>query len=319
MTNDPSAAETVAELENAAWALAAVIATCRDAAQGSLADALAADPERTAVLEATGLIQRTDDGGTPHAAPPVGPMAGNAAAARLSSLRQAVDAAAGEAARGWTAQSDAVLLEQGHASAGTGHALATRLVPALAGLSDRLASPGSRVLDIGTGVGALAVALVRELPHIRVTAIDVLERALLVARTTLERAGLPAERVELREQDVADLRETEAYDLIWLPAPFLSEESLNAALPHVVDAITPDGWLVVGTNPTPSGELATAVARWNAVRNGGNSLDSSRIALRLRELGLRNVDQRPTVPGGPILVVGQHPGQSHQRSSRRNS
>ena len=31
MTNDP-AADPVAELENAAWALAAVIATCRDAA-----------------------------------------------------------------------------------------------------------------------------------------------------------------------------------------------------------------------------------------------------------------------------------------------
>jgi protein-L-isoaspartate O-methyltransferase len=306
MTNDP-AADPVMELENAAWALAAVIATYRDAAEGSLAEALAADPDRTAVLEAVGLVRRTGDGITPHAALYDGPGAGNTAAARLSSLRQAVGAAAGEIPRGWAAQPDEVLLDQGHASAGTGRALATRLVPALAGVAERLASPGSRVLDVGTGVAALAVALVRELPHIRVTAIDSLDRAVRLARAELGQAGHLAERVELRQQDVADLREPEAYDLIWLPVPFLSEEALNTSLPHLVDAVAPGGWLVAGTNPAPSGELAAAVARWNAIRNGGNSLDSNRIASALRELGLRDVDQHPTVPGGPILVVGQRP------------
>lgn len=43
----------MADLENAAWVLAAVIATCRVAARGSLAD-----PNRTAVLEAAGLARR---------------------------------------------------------------------------------------------------------------------------------------------------------------------------------------------------------------------------------------------------------------------
>jgi predicted O-methyltransferase YrrM len=304
MTNDPTAVDPVTELENAAWALAAVIATYRNAARGSLADALAADPDRTAVLEAIGLVQRAGDGIVPNAALHDGPLAGNAASARLSSLRQAVDAATG-VARGWAAQPDEVLLDQGHASAATGHALATRLVPTLAGLTGRLAAPGSRVLDIGTGVGALAVALVRELPHIRVTAIDSLDRAVRLARAELEQAGPVAERVELRQQDAADLREREVYDLAWLPAPFLSEESLSASLPHIVDAIAPGGWLVAGTNPAPSGELAAAVARWNAIRNGGNSLDSNRMAATLREFSLGDVDQRPTAPGGPILVVGR--------------
>jgi predicted O-methyltransferase YrrM len=307
MTNDPAAADPVARLENAAWALAAVIATYRDAAQGSLAGALAADPDRTAVLEAIGFVQRTGDDIVPHAARHDGPAAASAAAARLSSLRQAVEAAAGETAPGWSAQPDEVLRDQGHASAATGHAIATRLVPTLAGLTGRLTSPGSHVLDVGTGVAALALALVSELPHIRVTAIDSLERAIRLARTELEQAGALAERVELRRQDVADLREPEVYDLIWLPAPFLSDKSLNASLPHIVAALSPGGWLVAGTNPAPGSELAAAVARWNAIRNGGNSLDSDRMASRLRALGLGHVDQRPTVPGGPILVVGQHP------------
>jgi len=306
MTTDP-AADPVADLENAAWALAAVIATYRDAAQGSLADALAADPDRTAVLEAIGLVERTSDDTVSHAALRPGSAAGNTAAARLSSLRQAVDVAAGEIPQGWAAQSDEVLLNQGQASEGTGRALATRLVPALPGLADRLASPGSRVLDVGTGVAGLAIALARELPHTHVTAIDVLERALRLARTELAQAGPPVERVELRRQDVADLREPDSYDLIWLPAPFLSKEVLNTSLPHLVEAIAPGGWLVVGTNPAPSGELAAAVARWNASRNGGSTSNADPMASTLRELGLSSVDQRPTVPGGPILVVGQRP------------
>ncbi|HEX6452039.1 MAG TPA: methyltransferase domain-containing protein [Trebonia sp.] len=128
-------------------------------------------------------------------------------------------AAAGEVPPGWATQSDEVLLNQGHASAATGRALATRLVPTLPGLAGRLASPGSRVLDVGTGVAALALALARELPHTHVTAIDVLDRALRLARTELAQAGPVAGRVELRRQDVADLREPERYNLIWLPAP----------------------------------------------------------------------------------------------------
>src|ERR1700678_550542 len=219
MTND-TVTGSVEELEHATWALAALIATYRDAAHGSLAEALAADPDRTAVLEAVGLVRRTGEGVVPDAALYDGPMAGSAAAARLSALRQAVEVAAGETPRGWAALPDGVLLAQGRASAATGHALATRLVPALPGLADWLAVPGSRGLDIGTGVAALAVALARELPSVRVTAIDVLDRALRLARAELDQAGDLAQRVELRHQDVADLREPGAYELIWLPAPF---------------------------------------------------------------------------------------------------
>lgn len=306
MTNDP-AADPVAELESAAWALAAVIGVHRDAAEDSLAGALAADPDRTAVLEAAGLVRRTGGGLIPHPALQDRPAAGHAAAARLSVLRQVLGTAVGEVPPGWAAQPDQVLLDQGHGSAAIGHALATRLVPALDGLASRLATPGSRVLDAGTGIAALAIALARELPHVRVTAIDSLDHVLRLARAELRRAGAPAERVELRHQDAADLREPDTYDLIWLPAPFLSEESLTAALPHLADALTPGGWLVAGTYPAPPGELAAAVARWNSARNGGNSLGPDRLAAMLRELGLGGVGQLPTVPGNPVLVTGQRP------------
>ncbi|MDQ0381934.1 SAM-dependent methyltransferase [Amycolatopsis thermophila] len=156
-----------------------------------------------------------------------GPASSTMASARLSSMWQAVAAAAGEAPAGWDAQSDDVLLDQGRASAGTGHALATRLVPSLPGLADRLATPGSRVLDIGTGTGALA----RDLPHVHVTGIDSFERAIRLGRRELDGAGPGADRIELRHQDAVDLRERDRDDLIWLPAPFLSDEAVAGVSP----------------------------------------------------------------------------------------
>src|ERR1700761_4554397 len=101
MTDDGAAADQgaqadpVAQLDDAAWALAALIATYRDAAGRSLAEALTADPDRAAVLTAAGLARDTGHGIVPGPALLDGPMAGNMAAARLSSLRQAVEVAAG--------------------------------------------------------------------------------------------------------------------------------------------------------------------------------------------------------------------------------
>jgi hypothetical protein len=39
--------------------------------------------------------------------------------------------------------------------------------------------------------------------------------------------------------------------------------------------------------------------------SGGNALDAETIAALLRDFGLDQVDLRPTVPGGPVLVDGR--------------
>ncbi|MEU6278272.1 methyltransferase domain-containing protein [Streptomyces populi] len=303
--------DPLAMLEGQMWALAAVIATLREAGTSSLDEALAADPARTAVLEAAGVVHRNRAGAMAAPGLQLGPALSNAASARIGSMRQAVAAAAGEAVPGWSAQSDDVLLDQGRASAGTGHALATRLIPSLPGLADLLATPGSRVLDIGTGTGALALALAQDLPHVHVTGIDNLERALQLARRELDKAGPgAADRVEVRHQNAIELRDRDLYDLIWLPAPFLSDDVLNACLPHVAAALTHRGWLVAGTNPAPREPLLAAVADWTAARDGGSALTSHRMSQALGDLGFQDLRQIPTVPGGPVLVAGRCPDRS---------
>ncbi|WP_331737630.1 hypothetical protein [Streptomyces sp. NBC_00019] len=88
------------------------------------------------------------------------------------------------------------------------------------------------------------------------------------------------------------MRRTETYRLIWLPAPFLSEEALRAALPRLVEALVPGAWLVAGTNPVADDALRRSVGQWTAVRGGGNSFDTARMS---------------TVPGGPVLVAARRP------------
>ncbi|MFJ7495156.1 methyltransferase [Streptomyces sp. NPDC097727] len=308
----PLGDDPAARLDAAAWVLAALVATVADAATRPLAEVLRADPARTAVLEAAGLVRREEDVLTPHPSLVYtdGPTARSAAQARLSSLRQAVAAAEGIPAGGfggdWADQDDAVLLSQGRASAMTGRALAGRVVPALPGLGDRLDRTGSRILDVGTGVAALALALAQGLPHAEVVGIDVMERVLGLAAAELANAQADvAGRVTLRHLDVAGLAERAAYDLAWLPAPFLSTNALTAAVPRLIDALRPGGWLVVGTNPAVADPLRQAVTGWNAVRNGGNSLDTDRMVEMLTAAGSVDVRTFPTVPGGPVLVAAQ--------------
>ena len=55
---------------------------------------------------------------------------------------------------------------------------------------------GARVVDVGTGSGAIALALADERPDLRVVATDVSAEALVVARANAERLGLAVEFVE---------------------------------------------------------------------------------------------------------------------------
>ncbi|HLF40441.1 MAG TPA: HemK/PrmC family methyltransferase, partial [Acidimicrobiia bacterium] len=60
-------------------------------------------------------------------------------------------------------------------------------------------SPGFLIADLGTGSGVLALALVDELPDVKVWATDVSPDALAVARANLAAVGLAARRVHLAE------------------------------------------------------------------------------------------------------------------------
>ncbi|MCA1843803.1 MAG: class I SAM-dependent methyltransferase, partial [Actinobacteria bacterium] len=81
-------------------------------------------------------------------------------------------------------------------------------------------------LDVGTGVGLLAVAAARLWPAARVVGIDPWEASLERARANVGQAGLD-DRIALRRQELAGLDEEGAYGCIWVPTFFLTEAALE--------------------------------------------------------------------------------------------
>lgn len=93
----------------------------------------------------------------------------------------------------------------------------------------------ARILDLGTGSGALALALARVYPESRVTAVDASEDALDLARENAAAAQLDS-RVAFRRSDwYAALGPDEPFDLIVSNPPYLSEQEWADAAPEVRD------------------------------------------------------------------------------------
>ncbi len=96
----------------------------------------------------------------------------------------------------------------------------------------RLPAGPARVADLGTGSGAVALALAAERPRWHVVATDSSADALGVARRNAERLGLG---VDFRHGDWAQaLRPDESFDLIASNPPYVA-----AGDPHLVDGDLP--------------------------------------------------------------------------------
>jgi release factor glutamine methyltransferase len=102
--------------------------------------------------------------------------------------------------------------------------------PVAADVPARLSRPAPRmprVLDMGTGSGAIALALVAEHPGVRVVGVDVDERSLEYARLNAARLDLAA-RVEFLHSDMYEgLPGGARFDLIVANPPYLSAEELE--------------------------------------------------------------------------------------------
>ena len=91
----------------------------------------------------------------------------------------------------------------------------------------------ARILDLGTGTGALALGLVKHWPEATVTAVDVSKDALALAHENAVALTL-SERVRFVESSWFDALPTgETFDLIVANPPYLTEAETAAAEPEV--------------------------------------------------------------------------------------
>lgn len=218
-------------------------------------------------------------------------------------LRRALHHAEGRADE-WYEQDLETWQEQGLSSRATASTLAEGLVPQMAGLLERLESGHGRMLDVGVGVGGLAVTMCQEFPGLRVVGIDVLEPVLREAERTVAAVGL-ADRVELRRQSVDDLDDDGCFDLAWLPQAFIPHHVFLDALAPVHEALCPGGWVVSllaapGADATP---LERAVREHGSHLTGGGLLPPEEVVAHLQAVGFTSV--RVVDSGLGVLVLAR--------------
>jgi release factor glutamine methyltransferase len=88
-----------------------------------------------------------------------------------------------------------------------------------------------RVLDVGTGSGAIALAIADEHPGAQIVAVDRSDGALALAGENLVRTGL-AGRVELRRADLLDGIEG-PFDLVASNPPYVPAEEYDSLQPEI--------------------------------------------------------------------------------------
>ncbi|HEX6402388.1 MAG TPA: methyltransferase domain-containing protein, partial [Pseudonocardiaceae bacterium] len=162
-------------------------------------------------------------------------------------------------------------------------------------------------LDVGTGVGRLAIAMCEQYPGLRVVGLDSFDTPLVLARRNVADAGLE-HRIKLRPQPVQDLADESCYDLAWVPVLFLPADVAARGVHRVRAALRPGGWVVLGSVAAGGEGLQPAIQRLIGLLFGSGRLFADHVAEMLRAAAYERVQVLPAAPGVPIrMIVGRRP------------
>jgi release factor glutamine methyltransferase len=163
------------------------------------------------------------------------------------------------------------------------------------------------VLDVGTGTGAIALAIADELPTARVTAVDVSEDALSLARENLELTGVNG-RVRLVEHDLTSGLGEANFDLVVSNPPYVEPDELPTLQPEVRD------WEPHVALVASGATQKLALAATEALRPGGWLVlevaagAGERVERLLAEVGFEDVRITPDLAGRDRVAEGRWVG-----------
>jgi len=147
-----------------------------------------------------------------------------------------------------------------------------------------------RIADVGTGSGAIALALAQELPSAEIHATDISTRALEIARANAARHQLN-DHVHFHHTDLLEGLNAENFDFIVSNPPYVGEseedqvqlevrkfEPRNAVfagptgteviarlIPQAHNTLKPDGWLVMEIGGTIAEQVKLLLRSWDHV------------------------------------------------------
>lgn len=160
-------------------------------------------------------------------------------------------------------------------------------------------------LDVGTGAGAIALALADELPGCRVTATDTSPQALELARENAQRLD-PGGRVRFARGTIPpDGR----FALVLANLPYVSEAEVKALAPEI-SRYEPREALVAGGDGLDAIRMVTPAAT-AALEEGGvlamevGAGQAGAVAELFLDLGYHQVESRADLAGIPRVVIGR--------------
>ena len=151
------------------------------------------------------------------------------------------------------------------------------------------AAVGGMFLDVGTGVGGVALRAAQACPGLAIDAIDIWEPALRLAAENVA-ASAHAGRIQLRHIDVTALEPGPRYTLAWLPTMFMKRPVLEQAIDRIAAASRSGGWLVAPVYTRPDDPFMAAMSSLRTLRSGGEVTEAAELAALLRARGYVEIE-----------------------------
>lgn len=166
-----------------------------------------------------------------------------------------------------------------------------------------------RLLDLGTGTGAIALALASERPHWRIDAVDRSDAALAVARRNAERLGL--EGIRWHQSDwFATMPSERHFDLIVANPPYVAAED-----PHLQRGdLRFEPRVALASGADGLDDIRRIVARapgfldpggWLLLEHGYDQ--GAAVRALLSAAGLEQIETRPDLAGLERATGGRRP------------
>jgi release factor glutamine methyltransferase len=161
-----------------------------------------------------------------------------------------------------------------------------------------------RVLDVGTGSGAIALAIADEHRGARVTGTDASEDALGVARQNADRTGLSAEFVWA---DLFNGLPEGPWDLVVSNPPYVRPTEIESLAPEVRNWEPRAALVGEGASETIASGAAGVLRKGGALVLETADGDAERMAALLREVGYRDVTTTKDLTERDRVVEGVRP------------
>ena len=163
---------------------------------------------------------------------------------------------------------------------------------------------GMRIVDVGTGSGAIAISLAKELPTAQIHATDISPEALEVARANAARHDLTS-RIEFHQADLLSGFAPASFDYVVSNPPYVGEseedavqlevrkfeprnavfagpeglEVIERLIPQARMALKPGGWLVFEISGTIADRVRALLSSWDEVAMGNDLQGIARVAM----------------------------------------